>query len=123
MSTTFKTSKDFAIEIIAEGSLVDVADGLSSAIYHIETKTIRLNHVAMREWWESERLEEPEDFRTYGEWYTYADEKSELRANFENKLCHAMGYDGWDSFAVAQVLNNVFTVAAVRDITKSSDAE
>lgn len=123
MNETFKNTKDFAIEIIAEGSLVDVADGLSSAIYHIETKTIRLNHVAMREWWESERLEEPEDFRTYGEWYTYADEKSELRANFENKFCHAMGYDGRDSFTVVQVLNNVFTVAAVRDITKSSDAE
>ena len=119
----FKTSKDFAIEIIAEGSFVDVSDGLSSAIYENETKTIRLNRVAMREWWESEPLEEPEDFKTLGDWYTYADEKSELRANLENKLCRALGYDDWDSFTVVQVLNNIFTVVAVKDITKSSDAE
>ena len=123
MNNTFKTTTDFAIEIIAEGSFVDVSDGLSSAIYENETKTIRLNRVAMREWWESEPLEELEDFRTLGDWYTYADEKSELRANFENKLCHALGYDDWDSFTVAQVLSNIFTVVAVRDITKSSDAE
>lgn len=95
MNNTFKTSKDFAIDIVAEGSFVTVPDGLSSAIYEVETKTIRLNRVAMREWWESE-----------------------LRANFENKLCRAMGYDDWDSFTVAQVLKNVFTVVAIKEITK-----
>lgn len=118
MNENFKTSKDFAIKIIAEGSFVNVPDGLSSAIYENETKTIRLNRVAMREWWESEPLEEPEDFKTLGDWYTYADEKSELRANLENKLCHALGYDDWDSFTVVQVLSNIFTVVAVKEITK-----
>lgn len=103
MNENFKTTKNFAIDIVAEGNFVTVPNGLSSAIYQVESKTIRLNRVAMREWRESEFAKNVEDF--------------------ENKLCHTMGYDGWDSFAVAQVLNNVFTVAAVRDITKSSDAE
>lgn len=118
MNETFKNTKDFAIEIIAEGSLVDAAAGLSSAIYHIETKTIRLNRIAMREWRESELVESAEDFETLVEWYTHCDEKNELRANFENKLRHALGYDDWDSFTVAQVLSEIFTTVAMKEITK-----
>ena len=118
MNSAFKTTKDFAIDIVAEGSFVDVPDGLSSAIYQNETKTIRLNRVAMREWRESELIKSAEDFETCIEWHTYLDEKSELRANFENKLCRAMGYDDWDSFTVEQVLSNIFTVVAVKEITK-----
>lgn len=110
--------KEFAIEEIATGSFIDIPGGLSDSIYHVETKTIRLNRVAMREWWKSEPLEEPEDFKTLGDWYTYADEKSELRANLENKLRHALGYDDWDRFTVTQVLNEIFTVVAMERITK-----
>ena len=118
MNSTFKTTKDFAIDIVAEGSFVDVSDGLSSVIYQNETKTIRLNRVAMHEWRECVIVEEPEDFETRVEYYTYVDEKMELRANFENKLRHAMGYDDWDSFIVKQVLSEIFTVVAVKEITK-----
>lgn len=118
MNETFKSSKDFAIEIIAEGSFVDVPDGLSSAIYRTETKMIRLNRVAMREWRESEIVEELEDFETRVEWHTYLDEKTELRANFENKICHALGYDDWDSFTIEHVLSEIFAIVAVKEKSK-----
>lgn len=122
MNENFKTTKDFAIDIVAEGSFVDVADGLSSAIYQVETKTIRLNRVAMREWDEGViTAEEPkgsEEFEKIVEWYTYCDEKNELRANFENKIRHALGYDDWDSFVITQVLSEIFTTVAMKEIMK-----
>ena len=110
--------KEFAIEEIATGSFIDVPGGMSDNIYHVETKTIRLNHIALSEWDKGVIVEEPEDFETYGEWHTYLDEKMELRANFENKLRHALGYDDWDRFTVTQVLNEIFTVVATERITK-----
>ena len=117
------SKKEFAIEEIATGSFIDVPGGLSDSIYHVETKTIRLNHIALGEWGVCEIVEEPEDFETYVGWNTYIDEKTKLRANFENKVRHALGYDDWDRFTVTQVLNEIFTVVAIKDITKSSDAE
>lgn len=109
---------EFAIEIIAEGSFVDVPGGMSDSVYQVETKTIRLNHIALSEWDKGEVVEEPEDFETRIEWRTYLDEKMELRANFENKLRHAMGYDDWDGFVVKQVLSEIFTIVATERITK-----
>ena len=110
--------KEFAIEEIATGSFIDIPGGLSDSIYHVETKTIRLNHIALDEWDKGEIVEEAEDFETRIEWHTYLDEKMELRANFENKLRHALGYDDWDRFTVTQVLNEIFTVVAMERITK-----
>lgn len=122
MKENFKTSKDFAIEIIAEGSFVDAPDDIAPYTYHVETKTFRLNRVAMCEWDRSMiTAEEPkgsEEFEKIVEWYTYLDEKNELRANFENKIRHALGYDDWDSFAVTQVLDEIFTTVAMKEITK-----
>ena len=110
--------KEFAIEEIATGSFIDVPGGLSDNIYHVETKTIRLNHIALGEWGMCEIVEEPEDFEEIGEWKRYYDEKKELRANFENKLRQALGYDGRGRFTVTQVLNEIFTVVAMERITK-----
>ena len=112
------SKKEFAIEEIATGSFIDVPGGLSDNIYHVETKTIRLNHIALGEWGVCEIVEEPEDFETYVGWNTYIDEKTKLRANFENKVRHALGYDDWDRFTVTQVLNEIFTVVAMERITK-----
>lgn len=110
--------KEFAVEIIATGSFIDVPGGLSDSIYHVETKTIRLNHIALGEWGVCEIVEEPEDFEEIGEWKRYYDEKKELRENFENKIRHALGYDGLGRFTVTQVLNEIFTVVATKRITK-----
>lgn len=122
MKENFKTSKDFAIEIIAEGSFVDAPDDLAPHVYHVETKMFRLNRVAMREWDEGViTAEEPkgsEEFEKIVEWYTYCDEKNELHANFENKIRHALGYDDWDSFVITQVLSEIFTTVAMKEITK-----
>jgi hypothetical protein len=122
MKENFKTCKDFAIEIIAEGSFNDAPDDIAPHTYRTETKTFRLNRVAMHEWDRSVIIaEEPkgsEEFEKIVEWYTYLDEKKELRANFENKIRHALGYDDWDSFVIMQVLRNIFTVVAVKEITK-----
>ena len=85
--------KEFAIEEIATGSFIDVPGGLSDSIYHVETKTIRLNYIAR-------------------------DERHEARKNFEKKIRHALGYDDWDSFAVTQVLSEIFTAVAMEEITK-----
>lgn len=115
--------KEFAIEIIAEGSFVDVPGGLSDSVYQVETKTIRLNHIALDEWDRSEIVEELEDFETRVEYHNYIDEKMELRANFKSKLRQAMGYDDWSTFVIERVLSEIFTVVAIRDITKSSGAE
>lgn len=122
MSDIFN-KKEFVVEIIATGSFIDVPGGLSDSIYHVETKTIRLNHIALGEWFDSQIVEEPEDFEEIGEWKRYYDEKKELRENLENKIRHALGYDSRGRFTVTQVLNEIFTVVAIRDITKSSDAE
>lgn len=117
------SKNEFAIEIIAEGSFVDVPGGLSDSVYQVETKTIRLNHIALDEWDRSEIVEELEDFETRVEYHNYIDEKMELRANFKSKLRQAMGYDDWSTFVIERVLSEIFTVVAIRDITKSSDAE
>ena len=46
--------KEFAIEEIATGSFIDVPGGLSDSIYHVETKTIRLNYIALDEWFDGQ---------------------------------------------------------------------
>lgn len=110
--------KEFAIEEIATCSFIDVPGGLSDSIYHVETKTLRLNYIALDEWFDGQVTKEPEEFEKIGEWYNYRDERHEARKNFEKKIRLALGYDDWDSFAVTQVLSEIFTAVAMEEITK-----
>ena len=110
--------KEVAIEVSATCSFMDVPGGLSDSIYHVETKTIRLNYIALDQWFDGQFTKGPEEFEKIGEWYNYRDERHEARKNCDKKIRHALGYDDWDSCAVTQVLSEIFTAVAMEEITK-----
>lgn len=115
MNDKFYESKEFAIEEIAKGGFDD-APSEDSRVYRVETRTIRLNHIALREWYDGRISREPYEFDNSFEWQKYRDSKMAIREEFENKLRNKLGFDDWDSFAVNQVVSEIFAIVAMKVI-------
>lgn len=120
MNDKFYESKEFAIEEIAKGGFDD-APSEGSRVYRVETRTIRLNHVALREWYDGRISREPYEFDNSFEWQKYRDSKMAIRSDFENKLRNKLGFDDWDSFAVSEVVSEIFAVVAMKVIEEVVD--
>lgn len=115
MNNTFYDKKEFAIEEIAKGGFDD-APSEDSRVYRVETRTIRLNHIALREWYDGRISREPYEFDDSFEWQKYRDSKKAIREEFENKIRKELGFDNWDSFAVNQVVSEIFAIVAMKVI-------
>lgn len=115
MNDKFYETKEFSIEDIAKGGFDD-APSEDSRVYRVETRTIRLNHVALREWYDGRISREPYEFDNSFEWQKYRDSKMAIRSDFENKLRNKLGFNDWDSFAVSEVVSEIFAVVAMKVI-------
>lgn len=115
MNNTFYDIKEFAIEEIAKGGFDD-SPSEDSRVYRIETRTIRLSSAALREWYDGRISREPYEFDDSFEWQKYRDSKMAIRSDFENKLRNKLGFDDWDSFAVSEVVSEIFATVAMKVI-------
>lgn len=120
MNDTFYNKKEFAIEEIAKGGFDD-APSEDSRVYRVETRTIRLSSAALREWYDGRISREPYEFDNSFEWQKYRDSKKAIREEFENKLRNKLGFDDWDSFAVSEVVSEIFAVVAMKVIKEVVD--
>lgn len=120
MNDTFYDKKEFAIEEIAKGGFDD-APSEGGRVYRVETRTIRLNYVALRGWYDGCISREPYELDDSFEWQKYRDSKMAIRSDFKNKLRNKLGFNDWDSFVVSEVVSEIFAVVAVKVIEEVAD--
>lgn len=120
MNDNFYESKEFAIEEIAKGGF-DYTPSEDSCVYYIETRTIRLNYIALSEWYDGRISCEQYEFDNSFKWQKYRDAKMVIRTDFKNKLRNKLGFDDWDYFIVSEVVGEVFAIVAAKAIKEVVD--
>ena len=107
---------EFAIEIIAHGSTTDDDPGYQGDVYTIETWVIRFNHIAVKEWCESEPIDVA-GWRWHFESKDQAKKKAEAnkaeRAELIGKIRKALGIEA-DSISITHNVSEIFTVIDIR---------
>lgn len=111
---------EFAFQIIAKGSVVDTLPE-ANASYLVETFTIRLNHVALNAWVNSEpRNYDPDwDGLTQEEGERLNKERAEQREAFERRIQEDIGFDNARGFTVKQIVSEFFGVVTMRRIRET----
>ena len=109
MNEIFRTN-DFAVEVIASGGFDDEVE--PGKIYRVDTKTLRLNHIAMNEYIMAQVMNDRTTYETDKEWRDYLADKEKKRENFIRKVASAAGFPD-DGVSVAQVVSEIFTVAHI----------
>ena len=118
---------EFAIQIIAKGSVVDTQPEprkgqIVDASYLIETFTVRLNHTALKAWVDSEpRNYDPDwDGVTREEGERLNKERAERREALERRIQEDIGFDGArNGFTVKQIVSEFFAVVTMRKIRET----
>lgn len=111
-------SDEFAIQIMAKGSFVDIEGDKQ---YLIEATTMRLNHVALNAWLDSEMLNCRSCYETgeqgRKEWEAHKAEYAERRKIWKERLLQALDIDAKpEKVSITQSLSEVFTVVYIREI-------
>lgn len=109
MNEIFRTA-DFAVEVIATGGFDDEVE--PGKTYRIETKTLRLNHIALNEYIMAQVISDRISFDTDQEWREYLEYKAKEREKFILSVASAVGFPD-DGVSVAQVVSEIFTVAHI----------
>lgn len=109
------TNPEFTIETIATGDFYDSPGGLGSKTFRVETKTVRLNHVALDEWYDSQRTKLFEEFDDDGERKRYRAEKDAAKERFVTKVRKMLGFGDEGSFALTQVVSEIFTAVYITE--------
>ena len=109
MNEIFKTN-DFAVEVIATGGFDDEVE--PGKTYRVDTKTLRLNHIALNEYIMAQVMNDRTTYETDKEWRDYLADKEKKRENFIHRVASAAGFPD-DGVSVAQVVSEIFTVAHI----------
>ena len=122
---------EFAFQIIAKGSVLDTltvskSGQVTDVSYLVETFTIRLNHTALKAWFDSEpRNYDPDwDGVTHEEGERLNKERAERREAFERRIQEDIGFDGARrGFTVKQIVSEFFAVVTMRKICETPRAQ
>ena len=106
---------EFAVQIISTGSFLDDDPGYRGKVYMVETATVRLNHIALNEWADTNISNCRECYETHQEWMDYLAMKEARKKVFEEKVAAAVGFHAAKGISVAQVVSEVFTVAYIHE--------
>lgn len=109
MNEIFKTN-DFAVEVIASGGFDDEVE--PGNVYRVDTKTLRLNHIALNEYIMAQVMNDRTTYETDKEWRDYLVDKQNKREIFIHKVASVAGFPD-DGVSVAQVVSEIFTVAHI----------
>ncbi len=123
MGNKFFEGKEFAVQVIAKGSFADQPSE-GGKTYLVETATVRLNHVALREW--NISSVDREWFGTEEEWEHCKEEKRALLQEFREKLGAAVGFapgPGKENINVEQVVSEVFAVCWIHGVPSGQQLE
>ena len=117
--------KEFAVQVIAKGAFVDQPSE-GGKTYLVETATVRVNHVALREWYKGISFVDREWFGTEEEWEHCKAERRALLQEFREKLGAAVGFapgQGKENINVAQVVSEVFAVCWIHEVPSGQKLE
>lgn len=115
--------KEFAVQVIAKGSFVDKPSE-GGKTYLVETATVRVNHVALREWYKSISFVDREWFGTEEEWEHCKAERRALLQEFREKLGAVVGFapgPGKENINVEQVVSEVFAVCWIHEVRREQE--
>lgn len=115
--------KEFAVQVIAKGSFVD-RPSEGGKTYLVETATVQVNHVALREWYKGISFVDREWFDTEEEWEHCKAERRALLQEFKEKLGAAVGFDpgpGKENINVEQVVSEVFAVCWIHKVRREQE--
>lgn len=109
-------SNKFEIGIIASGSFLDADPGYGGKTYRVETRTIRLNPIAMNAYLSYHFNHDIEDFDSREEYEEYKMEKRFMKINFEKKVAEILGFDPEvANVNIQQIVSEVFGVAYITE--------
>lgn len=111
--TDIFTNPEFTIETVATGSFLDSPGGLEDTTFRAETRTVRFNHIALDEWYESQPTKLFEEFDTEDERRRDRAERDAKTERLTEKVRRALGFDGKGSFALAHVVGEIFTAVYI----------
>lgn len=115
MNEIFRTN-EFAIQIISRGSFLDNDPGFRGKVYQVETVTIRLNQIALDEYFNGQVYNCRDDYETKQEYQDYLTEREARRTAFKGKIAAAVGYDpAAGSVAISQAVSEIFTVVHIHE--------
>ena len=106
---------EFAVQIISTCSFLDDDPRYRGKVYMVEIATVRLNHIAMNEWADTNISNCRECYETHQEWMDYLAMKEARKKAFEEKVAAAAGFHAEKGISVAQVVSEVFTVAYIHE--------
>ncbi len=124
MGNKFFEGKEFAVQVIAKGAFADQPSE-GGKTYLVETATVRLNHVALREWQQAFVIG-CNDCKNREQWERYKKAKLGLRKAFKEKLARAVGFDPdmeKEEFNVEQVVSEVFAVCWIHEVPSGQQLE
>lgn len=109
-------SNKFEIEVIASGSFLDADPGYGGKTYRVETRTIRLNPIAMNAYLSCRMNLVIEDFGSREEYGEYETQKRLNKISFERKVAEILGFDQEVAHVnIQQIVSEVFGVAYITE--------
>lgn len=109
-------SNKFEIEVIASGSFLDADPGFCGKTYRIETRTIRLNPIALEEYFSGNICYGIEDFESREEYEEYIVSKKLIRDGFVGKVSEILGFDrDKANVNISRIVSEVFGVAYITE--------
>lgn len=106
----------FEIQLLAKGSFIDSATG-NNRVYLVEAFTIRLNYVALNDWFLSQTSNCRECYDTDEEWEAHKAEYETRREQWNKRVVSALGIDPEaKGVNIAQVVSEVFAVVHIKEL-------
>ncbi len=117
---------EFDLQVISRGAYLD-SGTIPGEVYEVEAISIRLNHVALNEWFETQEWNSRDCYETLLEWQKYCSEIRTKRYSWEKKVVAALKLDAdalgcfldcgaSRSIAITQSLSEVFSVVCIHKL-------
>ena len=103
-------SDGFMLQVLTRGGFLDNGTHPGD-VYAVEVTTVRLNYIALREWYDTYANNTRDTYETNEEWQQYQATKGAARKAFHAEVMKALGLEG--TAIITQAHAEVFSVVQI----------